>query len=131
MKNRQGYFLNSYSVMVLASVCRARKINLLRARISLLRVKLLRPRCCRFGFILTFILTLCSFFLALLHQIESFHRLQIKPNKLDLSQEKLTLLKSQPSNFHYLCSTLSLCNVRPLKIIGKISSLVWIPKLEF
>ena len=33
------------------------------------------------------------FILALLHQIESFHRLQIKPNKLDLSQEKLTLGK--------------------------------------
>ena len=32
------------------------------------------------------------FILALLHQIESFHRLQIKPNKLDLSQEKLTLI---------------------------------------
>ena len=33
-----------------------------------------------------------SLILALLHQIESFHRLQIKPNKLDLSQEKLTLV---------------------------------------
>ena len=34
-----------------------------------------------------------SLILALLHQIESFHRLQIKPNKLDLSQEKLTLIQ--------------------------------------
>ena len=87
MKNREGYFLNSYSPIKWL-VC---VIHLLRARISLLRVCTAQAMWLPFWLYIDIYINIITFILAFSNQIESFHKLHIKPNKLDSPMEILTL----------------------------------------
>ena len=84
MKNWEGYFLNSYSPIKWL-VC---VINLLRARISLLRVCTAQAMWLPFWLYIDIYINIITFILAFSNQIESFHKLHIKPNKLDSPMEK-------------------------------------------
>ena len=88
-KNWEGYFLNSYSVKVLASEWEKDKFT--ESKNFFTESQAAQAEVLPIWLYNDIYINTMSLILALLHQIESFHRLQIKPNKLDLSQEKLTL----------------------------------------
>ena len=90
MKNWEGYFLNSYSpIQWLVCV-----VNLLRAKISLLRVCTAQAMWLPFWLYIDIYINIITFILAFSNQIESFHKLHIKPNKLDSTTEKWILLQT-------------------------------------
>ena len=91
MKNWEGYFLNSYSVKVLASEWEKDKFT--ESKNFFTESQAAQAEVLPIWLYNDIYINTMSLILALLHQIESFHRLQIKPNKLDLSQEKLTLIQ--------------------------------------
>ena len=89
MKNWEGYFLNSYSVKILASEWE--KDEFTESKNFCTESQAAQAEVLPFWLYIDIYINTMFFILALLHQIESFHRLQIKPNKLDLSLEKWTL----------------------------------------
>ena len=91
MKNWEGYFLNSYSVKVLASEWKKDKFT--ESKNFFTESQAAQAEVLPIWLYIDIYINTMFFILALLHQIESFHRLQIKPNKLDLSLEKLTLVR--------------------------------------
>ena len=130
MKNWEGYFLNSYSPIKWL-VC---VINLLRARISLLRVCTAQAMWLPFWLYIDIYINIITFILAFSNQIESFHKLHIKPNKMDLTTQKWILvsdpLRNSDPNFGFFgLSMAALVHLYTFSMV-KVVLLYYIPKKD-